>query len=101
MVRREIAHALRPQLTTLRFSPMRTIDAQPEPAAYTEWRAASQADINYGYDLIPGELRGQLKAALIAEQRGICAYTGIGINAAHSHIEHMIPQAHCVQGEGD
>ena len=41
---------------------MRTVDAQPEPVAYAEWRAASQADINYGYDLIPGELRGQLKA---------------------------------------
>lgn len=80
---------------------MRTIDAQPEPVAYAEWRAASQADINYGYDLIPGELRGQLKAALIAEQRGICAYTGIGISVTHSHVEHMIPQAHCVQGEGD
>jgi uncharacterized protein (TIGR02646 family) len=80
---------------------MRTIDAQPEPVAYTEWRAASRADINYGYDLIPGELRGQLKAVLIAEQRGICAYTGIGINRTHSHIEHLIPQAHCVQGEGD
>ena len=39
--------------------------------------------------------------ALIAEQRAICAYTGIGINIHHSHIEHMIPQAHCVQGEGD
>jgi uncharacterized protein (TIGR02646 family) len=80
---------------------MRTIDAQPEPVAYTEWRAASQADINYGYDLIPAELRGQLKAALIANQRGICAYTGIRINTTHSHVEHLIPQAHSVQGEGD
>jgi len=80
---------------------MRTINQQPEPAAYAEWRAASQADINYGYDLIPGELRGQVKAVLVAEQRGICAYTGIGINIDRSHIEHLIPQAHCVQGEGD
>lgn len=80
---------------------MRTIDAQPEPPTYTEWRAASQADINYGYDLIPSELRGQLKAALIAEQRGICAYTGIGLTLAHSHIEHLIPQAHCARGVGD
>jgi uncharacterized protein (TIGR02646 family) len=80
---------------------MRTIDVRPEPAAYAEWRSASQADINFGYDLIPGELRGILKAALLEEQRGICAYTGIKINLEHSHIEHMIPQAHCVQGEGD
>ena len=80
---------------------MRTIEARPEPLAYAQWRAASQGDINYGYDLIPAELRVQLKAALIAEQRGICAYTGIGIDATHSHIEHLAPQAHCVQGESD
>lgn len=80
---------------------MRTINPQPEPAAYGQWRAASQADINYGYDLIPGGLRSDVKAALIAQQRGLCAYTGIGISMNRSHIEHMIPQAHCVQGEGD
>jgi uncharacterized protein (TIGR02646 family) len=80
---------------------MRRIDQQPEPTAYAEWRAASQADINYGYDLIPGKLRGQVKAALIAEQGGICAYTGIEINLDRSHIEHLIPQAHCVQGVSD
>lgn len=80
---------------------MRTIDARPEPAAYTEWRAASQADVNYGYNFIPKEVREQLKATLIAAQRGLCAYTGIGINSTHSHIEHLIPQTHCVQGEGD
>ena len=56
---------------------MREISPRAEPVAFTEWRAGSQNDINYGYDLIPGELRGDIKDALIAEQRGLCAYTGI------------------------
>ena len=82
---------------------MRTIDQQLEPTAYAEWRAASQVrdEVNYGYDLLPGNLRYEVKAALIADQRGLCAYTGIGINADRSHIEHLIPQSHCVRGEGD
>ncbi|HEX7379674.1 MAG TPA: hypothetical protein VF278_21300 [Pirellulales bacterium] len=80
---------------------MRTIEPRTEPADYAQWRAASRGDINYGYDLIPTDLRLRLKAALIAEQGGICAYTGIGINNAHSHIEHLIPQSHCAPGEVD
>jgi len=46
-------------------------------------------------------LRKQLKQALIDEQGGLCAYTGIRIDADRSHIEHLIPQAHCEQGVGD
>ena len=64
-------------------------------------RAGSRNDINYGYRLIPGELLGEIKNALIAEQRGLCAYTGIGINAARSHIEHLLPQKHCHRGQED
>jgi len=80
---------------------MREISPQPEPMAFTQWRAGSQNDINYGYDLIPGELKGQIKEALIAEQRGLCAYTGIRIDSSLSHIEHLLPQAHWRQGEED
>ena len=80
---------------------MREISPQAEPQAFTEWRAGSQHDINYGYDLIPSELRSEIKAALLAEQRGLCAYTGIGIDASRSHIEHLLPQAHCRRGQED
>jgi uncharacterized protein (TIGR02646 family) len=80
---------------------MRAISPRPEPPAFTNWRAASQNDINYGYDLIPGELRAEIKDALIAEQRGLCAYTGVGIDASRSHIEHLLPQAHCRRGIED
>jgi uncharacterized protein (TIGR02646 family) len=78
---------------------MREINAQHEPAALTEWRAASQNDINFGYNLMPGELRTVVKAALVTEQRGLCAYTGIGIDSNNSHIEHLNPQVHCERGE--
>ena len=63
--------------------------------------AESQMDINYGYSLIPSDLLGEIKDSLIAEQRRLCAYTGIGINAEHSHIEHLLPQKHCQRGQED
>jgi uncharacterized protein (TIGR02646 family) len=80
---------------------MRAISSRPEPPAFTNWRAASQNDINYGYELMPGELRAAIKDALIAEQRGLCAYTGIGIDASRCHVEHLLPQAHCRRGRED
>ncbi len=78
---------------------MRSIEPMPEPARYATWRAASRTDINYGYDLIPSGLRSEIRQALIDEQRGLCAYTGMKIDADRSHIEHMLPQAHCRAGE--
>jgi uncharacterized protein (TIGR02646 family) len=80
---------------------MREIRPRAEPVTFTQWRAGSQNDIKYGYDLIPSELRAELKDSLITEQRGLCAYTGIGISASRSHIEHLLPQAHCQRGQED
>ena len=62
---------------------------------------AAQSDINYGYDLVPGEIRKGIKNALIDDQRGLCAYTGIRITADRSHIEHLLPQSHCHRGQED
>jgi uncharacterized protein (TIGR02646 family) len=80
---------------------MREISPRPEPVEFTEWRSGSQNDINYGYNLIPSELRNAIKEALVAEQRSLCAYTGIGIDGSSSHIEHSLPQAHCQRGQQD
>ena len=80
---------------------MRTIDAQNEPAAYAEWRARYHTDINYGYGLIDSEMHKVIREALISDQRGLCAYTGIPIDGSHSHIEHLIPQKHCAKGVED
>jgi uncharacterized protein (TIGR02646 family) len=80
---------------------MRQIRSRSEPVAFTEWRASSQNDINYGYDLIPSDLRSAIKDALISDQRGLCAYTGIGIDQDRAHIEHLLPQKHCQPGQED
>jgi uncharacterized protein (TIGR02646 family) len=78
---------------------MREISAEPEPPELTQWRAAFQSDINFGYKLIHSELLLTIKTALLAEQRGLCAYTGIGIIQDNSHIEHLNPQDFCKRGE--
>ena len=48
---------------------MREISPRAEPVTFTQSRAGSLNDINYGYALIPSELRAELKDALITEQR--------------------------------
>ena len=80
---------------------MRWIRPRPEPVSFTQWRALYQNDINFGYELLHAELRAEINDALIVEQRGLCAYTGIGIDADHAHIEHLLPQAHCRRGKED
>jgi uncharacterized protein (TIGR02646 family) len=52
-----------------------------------------------GYGQMPPAVREPLLAALLDEQRGLCAYTGIAIDAVGSHIEHLLPQSHCHAGE--
>jgi len=78
---------------------MREISSQGEPNSLAQWRSQYQNDINYGYNLIGAELREEVLHSLVAEQRGLCAYTGIGVTVGSSHIEHLRPQAHCLNGE--
>lgn len=78
---------------------MRHIQKNNEPRSLSQWRAAYQNDPNFGYGLIDTNLRGKLRQALVAEQGGLCAYTGRRIDAASCHVEHPKPQAHCVNGE--
>ncbi len=78
---------------------MRHIQKNHEPQSLTQWRAAHQNDPNFGYRLIEANLRRKILQALMAEQGGLCAYTGRGIDEANCHIEHPKPQAHCVNGE--
>ena len=78
---------------------MRYIQKNNEPQSLTQWRAAHQNDPNFGYGLIDTNLRGELRQALVAEQGGLCAYTGRRIDEARCHIEHPKPQVHCVNGE--
>lgn len=78
---------------------MRQIQKRNEPQSLTQWRAAYQNDPNFGYGLIDANLRGEIRQVLVAEQGGLCAYTGRRIDEASCHIEHPKPQAHCVDGE--
>jgi uncharacterized protein (TIGR02646 family) len=78
---------------------MRHIQKKNEPQSLTEWRAAHRNDPNFGYLLINASLRGELRQALVAEQGGLCAYTGRRIDEASCHIEHPKPQVHCMNGE--
>jgi uncharacterized protein (TIGR02646 family) len=78
---------------------MRQIHKRIEPHCLTEWRAAAHNDPNYGYDLIDANLRCKIRQALVAEQGGLCSYTGRRISDASCHIEHPKPQVHCVDGE--
>jgi uncharacterized protein (TIGR02646 family) len=78
---------------------MRQISGGHEPQALVRWRVAAKNDPNFGYGLLSAELRNTLRAALIDEQRWLCAYTGVAINMNNCHIEHLIPQAHCPHGE--
>lgn len=96
---------------------MRTIKKRSPPSALTRWRAprlaAGRPD---GMECTYEELRRHPEAleavedSLLAEQGGLCAYTGqrIGIEtpeaagprAVDFHLEHLTPQAHDAPGQG-
>jgi uncharacterized protein (TIGR02646 family) len=78
---------------------MRQIQKRIEPRNLTTWRAAHAGDVNFGYGLIDGGLRLEIKLALLTEQGGICAYTGRSIAEETCHVEHLRPQCHCSSGE--
>lgn len=78
---------------------MRRISRNPVPPALTTWRQQRQDDPNFGYDLMPANLRTSVLLSLVSEQRGLCAYTGVRITRMSSHIEHLFPQQHCTVDE--
>lgn len=78
---------------------MRQINKNAEPGVLTAWKAANRALPNYCYDSLSAILRGAIRTALVAEQRGLCAYTGRRIDNNTCHIEHLRPQRHCEPGD--
>lgn len=85
---------------------MQRIEKRPEPAELTQWRNEFRNDPNFGYDLLCGkDAHDAVLGALLAEQGGICAYTGKKIRAqngdkpATAHVEHLFPQKHCSAAE--
>lgn len=94
---------------------MRAIKKRAPPSELTEWRQHRRAEKDasaypFTYDALrasEGIVR-KLHAQLIAEQGGICAYTGRRITLAcledrllaTFHIEHLLPQAFCTAEHG-
>ncbi len=78
---------------------MRQINKGAEPGVMTEWKAANRALPNYCYASLSAAHRDKIRTALVAEQRGLCAYTGRRIENGTCHIEHLRPQCHCGPGE--
>ena len=81
--------------------------------AITRMTATGRADMEPHYESMrrsPDVLEA-VEDGLLAEQGGICAYTGIQISLkpcdpgsgaareVHFHIEHLIPQNHCERGQ--
>lgn len=85
---------------------MRKIEKRAEPVELTGWRAANQAapgggGINFGYDQLRQSpaVVNRLMDSLLAEQGGLCAYTGRRIDRDSSHVEHLVAQSHCERGQ--
>lgn len=78
---------------------MRQINKGAEPAELTQWKAQNRALPNYCYASLTALHRLRIRSALVAEQKGLCAYTGRRIDADSCHIEHLRPQVYCAHGE--
>lgn len=97
---------------------MRTIIKHSAPASLTGWRLPRLVSHRPpGMDCTYAEMRhapailSDVEDSLVAEQGGICAYTGHriavrppadptnGTRRVEFHIEHLTPQAHCAYGQ--
>jgi len=79
---------------------MRQIAKGTPPTSLTHWvNASKNTDTTVRYSDLPGNIRGDVLNSLIAEQGGICVYTGRRIKQNSAHIEHLKAQAYCSSGE--
>lgn len=83
---------------------MKYITKNSQPKELIAWirdklKDEKKLSLPWNYDDMPGNIRQAVKASLIREQGGICCYTGRRITPETSHIEHLKPQASCVEHE--
>jgi len=71
---------------------MKHIVKQPEPEAFSEWKAMANKDWMPTFSLLGGELKKGVKHALMAEQGFLCCYCERKLSDNDSHIEHFRPQ---------
>jgi uncharacterized protein (TIGR02646 family) len=79
---------------------MKYIQKEKEPEKLRSWfNSQFDEDGNcLGCDYrknLPGDIKRDLKNHLLKEQGFLCCYTGILIDADHSHVEHLKPYALC------
>jgi uncharacterized protein (TIGR02646 family) len=74
---------------------MRRIVKTKAPKSLRDWVAATKQAVNNSYSDLPASVMQDLKKQLLEEQFFLCAYTGLQIEAATSHIEHLRPQNDC------
>lgn len=65
------------------------------PHAYSQWCSAVAGTDKSDWREVPSAQKGQLLAAMIAEQGELCAYTMRRIDKDSSHVEHIKPQSRC------
>ena len=74
---------------------MKFVEKASEPAALRDWRLANKTTPqNLSYGSIPKAERDAIRASLLKEQGGLCAYTMWRIGSVDAgHIEHIHPQS--------
>ncbi len=71
---------------------MKYIAKGEEPNSFTEWKALANDEWIPTYSQLSGDVKRDVKNALIIEQGGICCYCERKLNYEDSHIEHLSPQ---------
>lgn len=65
------------------------------PRSYSEWCIEVEGTGKSDWREVSSDHKGQILAAMIAEQGGLCAYTMRRIDKDSSHVEHIKPQSRC------
>ena len=79
---------------------MRQIEKGAAPRELRQWFEGQPIvdgrRINCTYEQgLPTEIKDTIRRRLLAEQGGLCCYTGLRIDLSSSHIEHLKPQNQC------
>lgn len=80
---------------------MKYIIKREEPESFTKWKASANNNWKPTYNQLSGQVKKDVKNALIAEQGGICCYCERKLNYDDSHIEHLNPQCNSEEGQLD
>lgn len=71
---------------------MKHIKKGSEPQSFTDWKNSANDDWKPRFDQLSGEVKKDVKNALIVEQGGICCYCERKLDYDDTHIEHLNPQ---------